>query len=154
MPIQTLRDWFQPDIVSSNKRYDIQQLIHQIMESQGRDVKSLPNLKLPAPVNTPWRTERCNHRLLLILDTFLFKIDQRCREGTADFERRHFEQSRNCPRQGGVMDEERKYLRKGFLYNPSSHPAREKTRPLDINHNLPSGQSQWIHRKWWWTMSD
>ncbi|KAK9498499.1 hypothetical protein O3M35_003121 [Rhynocoris fuscipes] len=47
MPIKELKDWFTPDIVS-RKRYEIQQLLHRLMEEQNVDIArlNLPNLGL------------------------------------------------------------------------------------------------------------
>uniref|UniRef100_A0A1B6GPP2 Ubiquitin-like protease family profile domain-containing protein n=2 Tax=Cuerna arida TaxID=1464854 RepID=A0A1B6GPP2_9HEMI len=44
IPITQLQDWFQADIVS-RKRYDIQQLLHRLMQEQGIDIEAL-NLPL------------------------------------------------------------------------------------------------------------
>uniref|UniRef100_A0A1B6JN05 Ubiquitin-like protease family profile domain-containing protein n=1 Tax=Homalodisca liturata TaxID=320908 RepID=A0A1B6JN05_9HEMI len=44
IPIKQLQDWFKADIVS-RKRYDIQQLLHRLMQEQGIDIEAL-NLPL------------------------------------------------------------------------------------------------------------
>ncbi|XP_073983453.1 sentrin-specific protease 6-like isoform X2 [Rhodnius prolixus] len=47
MPIKMLKDWFTPEVVS-RKRYEIQQLLHRLMEEQNVDISrlNLPNLGL------------------------------------------------------------------------------------------------------------